>query len=92
MSIFFFFGVQCSIIDRGSEIPSFLHPKTYKSLSNITSTEKEIEKNTQTLDSNKGHGHDMITIRMLEIYGKSIKRRIPIIYKKSNEKSCFPNE
>ena len=29
-----FFAKQCSIIDNGSEIPSFLYPKTDKSLSN----------------------------------------------------------
>ena len=39
-----FFAKQCSVIDNGSEIPSFLHPKTDKSLSNITFTEKNIEK------------------------------------------------
>ena len=36
-----FFAKQCSIIDNGSEIPSFLHPKTDKSLPNITFTEKD---------------------------------------------------
>ena len=33
-----FFAKQCSVIDNGSEIPSFLLPKTVKSLSNITFT------------------------------------------------------
>ena len=80
--LIFFSGKQCSIIDRGSEIPSSLHPKTDKSLSNIMFTEKEISKNTQNLDSNKAHGRDVISIRMLKICGKSIKRRISIIYKK----------
>ena len=53
-----FFAKQCSIIGNGSEIPSFLHPKTDKSLSNITFTEKDIEKVMLNLDSNKAHGHD----------------------------------
>ena len=35
-----FVALQFSIIDSGSEIPSFLHPKTDKSLSNVTFTEK----------------------------------------------------
>ena len=88
----YFFAKQCSIIDNGSEIPSFLHPKTYKSLSNITFTEKDIEKVTQNLDSNKAHGHDMISIRMLKICGKSIIKPLLIIYEKCFEKGCFPNE
>ena len=37
-----FFAKQCSIIDSGSEIPSFLHPKTDKS--NIPFAEKDTEK------------------------------------------------
>ena len=78
--------------DNGSEIPSFLHPKTDKSLSNITFTEKDIEKVIQSLDPNKAHGHDMISIRMLKICGKSIIKPLLIIYKKCLVKGCFPNE
>ena len=87
-----FFAKQCSIIDNGSEIPLFLHPKTDKSLSNITFTEKDIEKVIQSLDSNKAHGHGMISILMLKICGKSIIKPLLIIYKKCLEKGCFPNE
>ena len=47
-----FLAKQCSVIDNGSEIPSFLHPKSDKSLSHITFTEKAIEKVMQNLDLN----------------------------------------
>ena len=87
-----FFAKQCSIIDNGSEIPSFLHPKTDKSLSNITFTEKDIEKVKQSLDPNKAHGHDMISIHMLKICGKSIIKPLLMIYKKCLGKGCFHNE
>ena len=87
-----FFAKQCSIIDNGSEIPSFLHPKTDKSLSNITFTEKDIEKVIQSLDSNKAHRHNMMSKRMLKICGKSIIKPLLIIFKKCPEKGCFPNE
>ena len=42
--------------------------------------------------SNKAHGHDMISIRMLKICGKFIIKPLQIIYKKGLEKGCFPNE
>ena len=87
-----FFAKLCSIIDNGGEIPSFQHPKTDKSLSNITFTEKYIEKVIQNLDSNNAHGHDMVSISMLKICGKSITKPLLIIYKKCLEKGCFPNE
>ena len=35
-------------------------------------TEKDIKKVIQNLHSNKAHGHDMISIRMLKICGKSV--------------------
>ena len=82
-----FFANQCSIIDNGSEIPSFLHPKTDESLSNTTFTEKGIEKVAQSLDPNKAPGHDMISIDMLKICGKSIIKPLRIIYEKFLEKS-----
>ena len=89
-----FFAKQCSIIHNGSEIPSFVDPKTDKSLSNIMFTEKDIEKVIQSLDPNKAHEHDMVSIRMFKICGKSIIKPPPplIIYKKCLEKGCFPNE
>ena len=68
------------------KFPLFLHPKTDKSLSNITFTEKDIEKIIQSLDPNKAHGHDMISIRMLKICGKSIIKPLLITYKKCLEK------
>ena len=82
-----FFANQCSIIDNGSEIPSFLHPKTDESLSNTTFTEKGIEKVVQSLDPNKAPGHDMISIDMLKICGKSIIKPHRNIYEKFLEKS-----
>ena len=87
-----FFAKQCSIIDNGSEVSSFLHLKTDKFSSNITFTEKDIEKVIQNLDSNKARGNDMISIRMLKICGQSIIKPLLIIYKKCLEKGCFPNE
>ena len=87
-----FFAKQYSIIDNASEANSFLYPKTDKSLSNITFTEKNIEKVIPNLDSNKAHGHDMISISMLKICGKSIIKPLLVIYKKCLGKGCFPNE
>ena len=38
---YYFFAKQCSVIDSDSKVPSFLHLKPDKSLSNITFTEKD---------------------------------------------------
>ena len=86
------FAKQCSIIDNGTEITSFLHPKTDKSLSNITFTEKDIEKVIQNLDSNKAHRHNMISIHMLKMCSESIIKSLQIICRKCLEKVCFPDD
>ena len=80
-----------NVINNG-EIPSFLHPKTDKSLSDITFTEKDIEIIIQNLDSNKAYGHDMISIRIPKICGKSIIKPLLIIYEKCLEKGCQVEE
>ena len=53
---------------------------------------KRIWKKLESLDPNKAHGHDMISIRMLKICGKSVIKPLLIIYNKCPEKGCFPNE
>ena len=58
----------------------------------INPYQKDIEKVIQNLDSNKTHGHDMISISVLKICGKYIIKPLLIIYKKCLEKGCFPNE
>ena len=73
------------------KIPSALHPKTDKSLSNVTFIKEDIKNVLQILDS-QGHGHDMISIRMLKIYNKSIINSTQIIYKPCLEKGCFPDQ
>ena len=52
----------------------------------INPYQKDIEKVIQNLDSNKTHGHDMISISVLKICGKYIIKPLLIIYewKKAN--------
>ena len=37
-------------------------------------------------------GHDSISIRMLQIYGKSIRKPLKNILKSCFEKGCFPSD
>ena len=60
--------------------------------SNITFTEKDIEKVKQNLDSNETLGYDMISMRMLKICGKSVIKPLQIIYKQWLEKGWSPEE
>ena len=68
-----FFTKQCSVISNPSELTSnILKKKTDKSISTVTFTSDDIAILVQNLDPNKAHGHDMLSIRMLKLCGKSI--------------------
>ena len=75
-----FFAKQCSIINDFSELPSNIYKKTYKSISTVTVTSVDIATIIQKLDPNKANDHDMLSIRMFKLYGKSISKLLELIF------------
>ena len=75
-----FFAKQCSIINNSSELPSNILKKTDHSISTVTFTSDDIATLIQNLDPNKAHGHDMLSIRMLKLCGKSICKPLDLIF------------
>ena len=69
--------------------PSELSFKTGKFLSNITFTSDGIQEVIQNLGSEKAHGHDRISIRMLKIYEPSIFEPLEIFFKPCLERGIF---
>ena len=65
-----FFAKQCSIVNNSSELPSDIWRKTDKSILTVTFTSDDVV--TFDLDPNKARGHDMLSICMLKLWGKSI--------------------
>ena len=66
------FSKQCSIIQNSSKLPLTLNKKTENSISSITFNRNDITTIIRSLDPNKAHGYNMISIRMLKISDKSI--------------------
>ena len=62
-----FFANQCSLIKKTSVLPTNCESLIDKSLSNITFTDNDIGKIIKDLDLNKAHGHDITSIRMIEL-------------------------
>ena len=89
--IFNSFAKQCSLIDNGSTLPSLFPLITEKSLSDVDFSVEDI-KNINKLDSNKAHGDDMISIRMLKLCDKSICKPLSIIFKSCLTQGIFPSE
>ena len=87
-----FFSKHCSKIDNSSELPLNLLKKTDKSISAITFSCNDIATLIKNLDPNKAHGHDMISIRMLKLCGKSICKPLDLIFQSCIKQGKFPTE
>ena len=84
-----FFAKQCSLISSDSSLPSKIIKKTDNSLYSVKFSTENILQIINKLDSNKAHGHDEISIRMLKICGSSVCRPLQIIYKSCLDRGSF---
>ena len=87
-----FFAKQCSLIDNNSSLPNKLNYLTEKRFTKIRFSEDDIARIIQNLDSNKAHGHDQISIRMLKICGKTICKPLEFIFPECLNTDLFPLE
>ena len=81
-----------SLIDNGSTLLSLFPLITEKSLSDVDFSVDNIKNIISTLDSNKPHGDDMVSIRMLILCDKSICKPLSIIFKSCLTQGIFPSE
>ena len=65
---------------------------TDKSISTVTFTSDDIATLIQNLDPNKAHGHDMLSIRMLKLCGKSICKPLDLIFQSCIKHGEFSTE
>ena len=83
--------MECSKIDNSSELPlNFLEKK--QTISTITSSCDNIATLIKNLDPNKAHDHDMISICMLKLCGKSICKPLDLIFQSCMKQGKFPTE
>ena len=66
--------------------------KTNKSLNNITFNDGNILSIISNLDPNKAHGHDQISISMLQICAESICKPLHFIFSSCMESGISPSE
>ena len=87
-----FFSKQCSLIPNNSSLPADVNYITDKRLSAVTFLVREIGKIIQNLDSNKAHGHNNLSIRMLKICADSICVPLEMIFKQALLTGVFSSE
>ena len=80
------------MIKNDSKLPSYFNYKTGNRLSAVNFSIDDIAKILQNLDPNKPHGHDKISIRMLQLCGNSISKPLELIFQQAMESGSFPSK
>ena len=86
-----FFVSQCTPIPNNSTLPLVTTPITNASLSSISFNDQVILNVIHSLNINKTHGFDDLSIRLLKICDSSIVRPLSIIFKNCLQNGSFPN-
>ena len=87
-----YFSKQCTVIHNNSSIPANISFKTEERLPTFEIFSDDIGKIIESLDPNKAHGQDEISIRMINICAYSISKSLAILFSDCIEGECFPKE
>ena len=87
-----FFSNQCSLLKNCIKQPTNIRYVTDKKLCTINFTTDNIEKIIVSLNPNKAHGHDNISICMFKICGNAICKPLELIFKQALTSGVFPSE
>ena len=85
-----FLNRQYTAISTDSSIPSSVNLATNETLTKTNFDEQLISKLTVPLNPNKPHGHDRISIRMLQIGSDSISKPLSILFRNCLKAGNFP--
>ena len=82
---------QCKPVAYDSKLPENQTYITETKPSFFDIEDEDIYKIIKTLDINKAHGYDEVSIRMLQLCNKSIVKPLSIIFKNCRLRKVFPN-
>ena len=85
-----FYSLQCSLVVSSPVLPD----KSYlasSSLESITISGSDILKTIRSLDINKAHGHDDISVRMMKICDDAIVEPLKMLFVNSVNQAVFPS-
>ena len=83
------FVEQCSIVPNNSVVPPLIF-RTNNELSNIAIDEIEILKLIRKLNSNKAHGWDELSIKMIKLCDNTIVLPLLLVYEKCLATGTYP--
>ena len=85
------FASQCTPIVNDSIIPSTIMYRTENRLSTISFKDEDIPKIIKLLNINKAHGHDDISVRLLQICRAEVVKPLSLIFINCIQYGIFPN-
>ena len=85
-----FFANQCNIFKNESTIPEVSY-RTNKRTVDITFSFSDLSKIIKNLNPNKAHGHDNISIKMIQICGESIIHPLKLLFESAIRSGHFPD-
>ena len=87
-----FFSEQCRPITNDSSLPNNQIIETATRLFDFNIDTDTITKLIRLLDTNKTHGCDGVSLRMLKLCATSVLKALHILLNNSAINECFPNE
>ena len=85
-----FFNQQGTAISTDSFIPSYVNLATNETVTKINFDEQLISKLIVALNANKAHGHDGLSIRMLQVSSDFVSKPLSIIFWNCLKACYFP--
>ena len=85
------FASQCSPVVNSSTLPNFCY-KTQKRISDLEIKENDILLIIKILNPNKAHGCDNVSIRGIQLCGKSIAKSLKYLLESSLRAGIFPKD
>ena len=86
-----FFADQCTPLKNNSSLPVNQIFLTQSRLTSLDFNEDELLKIIRTLNINKAHGHDDISIRIIKTCDKSLIKPLTFLFKTSVRSSHYPD-
>ena len=86
-----FFTALCTTLNNNSKVQGSQTYITDSNLSSLQFEDKDVIKIIRSLDINRPHGHDDISIRMLQICGLAIIKPFSIIFRNSINNNTYPD-
>ena len=83
-----YFIQQCTTIDTGSQLPQHI-PATITQLNNFVISEEKILNITRSLNPNKAHGWDGISVRTIKVSDRALVIPLKIIFENCLRRGIF---